>query len=197
MHKDLFKFVKFLNLNICNVIYVLLWIKYWAMWFERLLVFILFKFKKRPTFPEVGWYILGQRGSKGSKLSNMFSLLLMLYLFSLLSLTTPSADSVLEPEWTGRWMWEWQQIELCSPGTASRGHYFYSSCIIQGNEKQNLEEKHRVCPGRQSFGMVYLWSGLCLELEAWSAHTLKTAVYITCRANALRLTSSIHKRMSV
>ncbi len=58
--------------------------------------------------------------SKGSKFSNMFSLLPMLYPFSLLSLTTPSAVSVLEPEWTGRWMWEWQQIELCSPGTASQ-----------------------------------------------------------------------------
>ncbi len=40
------KSVKFLSLNIC---YVLLWIKYWLMWFESLLVFILFKFKKRPN----------------------------------------------------------------------------------------------------------------------------------------------------
>ncbi len=40
------KIVKFLSLNICYVIYVLLWIKYWLMWFESLLVFILFKFKK-------------------------------------------------------------------------------------------------------------------------------------------------------
>ncbi len=32
---------------ICYVLYVLLWIKYWLMWFESLLVFILFKFKKR------------------------------------------------------------------------------------------------------------------------------------------------------
>ncbi len=43
------KIVKFLSLNICYVIYVLLWIKYWLMWFESLLVFILFKFKKRPN----------------------------------------------------------------------------------------------------------------------------------------------------
>ncbi len=41
--------VKFLSLNICYVIYVLLWIKYWLMWFEILLVFILFKFKKYPN----------------------------------------------------------------------------------------------------------------------------------------------------
>ncbi len=40
------KIVKFLSLNICYVIYVLLWIKYWLMWFEILLVFILFKLKK-------------------------------------------------------------------------------------------------------------------------------------------------------
>ncbi len=40
------KIVKFLSLNICYVIYVLLWIKCWLMWFEILLVFILFKFKK-------------------------------------------------------------------------------------------------------------------------------------------------------
>ncbi len=43
------KIVKFLSLNICYVLYVLLWIKYWLMWFESLLVFILFKFKKRPN----------------------------------------------------------------------------------------------------------------------------------------------------
>ncbi len=43
------KIVKFLSLNICYVIYVLLWIKYWLMWFEILLVFILLKFKKRPN----------------------------------------------------------------------------------------------------------------------------------------------------
>ncbi len=30
-------------------LYVLLWIKCWLMWFEILLVFILFKFKKRPN----------------------------------------------------------------------------------------------------------------------------------------------------
>ncbi len=36
--------IKFLSLNICYVIYVLLWIKYWLMWFEILLVFILFQF---------------------------------------------------------------------------------------------------------------------------------------------------------
>ncbi len=41
------KIVKFLSLNICYVIYDLLWIKYWLMWFENLLVFILFIFKKR------------------------------------------------------------------------------------------------------------------------------------------------------
>ncbi len=43
------KIVKYLSLNICYVIYVLSWIKYWLMWFESLLVFILFKFKKRPN----------------------------------------------------------------------------------------------------------------------------------------------------
>ncbi len=42
------KILQFLSLNICYVIYVLLWIKYWLMWFQSLLVFILFKFKKRP-----------------------------------------------------------------------------------------------------------------------------------------------------
>ncbi len=36
------------SLNMCYVLYVLLWIKYWLMWFDSLLVFILFKFKKRP-----------------------------------------------------------------------------------------------------------------------------------------------------
>ncbi len=39
------KSVKFLHLNICYVIYVLLWIKYWLMWFTSLLVFILFNKK--------------------------------------------------------------------------------------------------------------------------------------------------------
>ncbi len=44
------KIVKFLSLNNCYVIYVLLWIKYWLMWFEILLVFILFKFNlKHPN----------------------------------------------------------------------------------------------------------------------------------------------------
>ncbi len=43
------KIVKFLSLNICNVIYVILWIKCWLIWFESLLVFILFKLKKRPN----------------------------------------------------------------------------------------------------------------------------------------------------
>ncbi len=43
------KSVQFLSLNICYVIYVLLWINYWLMWFESILVFILFKFKKRPN----------------------------------------------------------------------------------------------------------------------------------------------------
>ncbi len=43
------KIVKFLSLNICYVIYVLLWITYWLMWFQILLVFILFKFKKCPN----------------------------------------------------------------------------------------------------------------------------------------------------
>ncbi len=42
------KSVKFLCLN-CYVTYVLLWIKYWLVWFESLLVFMLFKFKKRPN----------------------------------------------------------------------------------------------------------------------------------------------------
>ncbi len=40
-------------LNLCYVICVLLWIKYWLMWFESLLVFILFKFKKRPNISEI------------------------------------------------------------------------------------------------------------------------------------------------
>ncbi len=31
------------------VIHVLLWMKYWLMWFEIILVFILFKFEKRPN----------------------------------------------------------------------------------------------------------------------------------------------------
>ncbi len=43
------KSVKFLSLNI-YVLYILLWIKYWLMWFESLLVKILFKFKKRPIY---------------------------------------------------------------------------------------------------------------------------------------------------
>ncbi len=47
------KIVKFLSLNICYVIYVLLWIKYWLMWFEILLVFILFKFKKCPNISRI------------------------------------------------------------------------------------------------------------------------------------------------
>ncbi len=47
------KFLFFLSLNICYVIYVLLWIKYWLMWFEILLVFILFKFKKRPNISRI------------------------------------------------------------------------------------------------------------------------------------------------
>ncbi len=47
------KIVNFLSLNICYVIYVLLWIKYWLMWFEILLVFILFKFKKRPNISRI------------------------------------------------------------------------------------------------------------------------------------------------
>ncbi len=40
------KSVKCMCLNICYVLYVLLWIKYCLMWFENLLVFILFKLKK-------------------------------------------------------------------------------------------------------------------------------------------------------
>ncbi len=35
------KTLKFLSLNKCYVIYVLLWTKYWLMWFKILLVFIL------------------------------------------------------------------------------------------------------------------------------------------------------------
>ncbi len=49
------KSVKFLRLNI-YVLYVLLWITYWLMWFESLLVLILFKFKKAPIFPEFRLY---------------------------------------------------------------------------------------------------------------------------------------------
>ncbi len=41
------KIVQFLSLNICYIIYVLLWITYWLMQFEIIVVFILFKFKKR------------------------------------------------------------------------------------------------------------------------------------------------------
>ncbi len=40
--------MSFLSLNICYVIHVLLWIKYWLMWFKIILVFILFKFKICP-----------------------------------------------------------------------------------------------------------------------------------------------------
>ncbi len=43
------KIVQFLNLNICYIIYVLFYIKYWLMWFEILLVFILLKYKKCPN----------------------------------------------------------------------------------------------------------------------------------------------------
>ncbi len=42
------KIVQFLNLNI-YVIYVLLWIKYWLLWFEIILVLFLFKFKQLPN----------------------------------------------------------------------------------------------------------------------------------------------------
>ncbi len=49
---------KFLRLNICYVLYVLLWMKYWLMWFENLLVLILFKFIKRPNISGIsGIYI--------------------------------------------------------------------------------------------------------------------------------------------
>ncbi len=48
--------VKFLSLNICYIIYVLLWIKHWLMWFEILLVLILFKFKKRPNISRI-WIV--------------------------------------------------------------------------------------------------------------------------------------------
>ncbi len=41
--------LQFLSLNNCYAIYVLLGIKYWLMGFEILLIFILFKFKKRPN----------------------------------------------------------------------------------------------------------------------------------------------------
>ncbi len=46
------KRVKFLCLNIYYVLCVLLWLKYWLMWFESILVFISFKFLKKnvPTF---------------------------------------------------------------------------------------------------------------------------------------------------
>ncbi len=51
------KSVKCIRLNI-YIIYILLWIKYCLMWFERLLVFILFKFKKNvPAFPEFRLYV--------------------------------------------------------------------------------------------------------------------------------------------
>ncbi len=49
-------------LNICYVIYVLLWIKCWLIWFEILLVFILglFKYKKCPNISGIRVvYILG------------------------------------------------------------------------------------------------------------------------------------------
>ncbi len=51
------KIVKFLSLNICYVIYVLLWIKYWLMWFEIFLVLILFKFKKRHNISGI-WVVI-------------------------------------------------------------------------------------------------------------------------------------------
>ncbi len=51
------KSVKFLCINNCYVLYVLLWIKYWLMWFESLLNFILLNKKRFPTFPEFGFYL--------------------------------------------------------------------------------------------------------------------------------------------
>ncbi len=47
------KSVKFLSLNICCVIYVLSWIQCGLMWFESILVFILFKFKKHPNISRI------------------------------------------------------------------------------------------------------------------------------------------------
>ncbi len=35
------KSVKFLHLNICYVLYVLLWIKYWLVWFESILFYFI------------------------------------------------------------------------------------------------------------------------------------------------------------
>ncbi len=56
---------KFLSLNICYVIYVLLWIKYWLMWFEIILVFILFKYKKkRPNISGIRVVYIIQWGKK-------------------------------------------------------------------------------------------------------------------------------------
>ncbi len=53
------KLLQFLGLNI-YVIHVLLWIKYWSMWFEIVLVFILFKFKKGPDISGIGVVFLSQ-----------------------------------------------------------------------------------------------------------------------------------------
>ncbi len=50
------KKAEFLNLNICYMLCVLLWIKYWLMWFESLLVSVLFKFKNVPIVPEFVLY---------------------------------------------------------------------------------------------------------------------------------------------
>ncbi len=35
----------------------MLWIKYWLMWFESILVFFLFKFKKRPNISGIQVFI--------------------------------------------------------------------------------------------------------------------------------------------
>ncbi len=46
----------FLSLNISYVIYLILWIKYWLVWFEILLVYIYSNFLNFPTFPEFRLY---------------------------------------------------------------------------------------------------------------------------------------------
>ncbi len=74
------KSVKFLCLNICYVLYVLLWNrlwKYWLMWFESLLVFILFKFKKRPNIS--GIRVVHFQSVPHKKLSYGFRWLEILY----------------------------------------------------------------------------------------------------------------------
>ncbi len=65
------KSVKFLSLNI-YVLYILLWIKYWLMWFESLSVLILFKFKKRPNIYGIRVVILIEINSALVSIRDLF-----------------------------------------------------------------------------------------------------------------------------